>query len=133
MTGQDQKRRHVTQASLRMTRPRQPLPPGPVRPELTERQREVLAVVYRIRMFTDRSPTFKELRESLGVESNNAVETHLAALECKGMVERVIVEEQDAGGRWRMRSVEITDAGRHHVPDTQRIDVLEQLVVSMRR
>jgi SOS-response transcriptional repressor LexA len=129
---QEQKRRHPTQAS-RMTRPRQPLPPAPPSRELTERQREVLSVVYRIRMFTDRSPTFKEMREALGVESNNAIETHLAALECKGMINRVMVDEQDAAGRWRMRSVDLTDTGRHLVPDGTRIDVLEQLVVSMRR
>ncbi|PIU78136.1 MAG: repressor LexA [Candidatus Moranbacteria bacterium CG_4_10_14_3_um_filter_44_15] len=55
---------------------------------LTERQKELLKIIYDFIKNTGYPPTFEEMRESLGVSSNQSVIDHLAKLEEKRVIQR---------------------------------------------
>ena len=55
---------------------------------LTAKQEEVLEIIRRYQMEHGSSPTLRELREELGVASDNSVLKHLTALESKGYISR---------------------------------------------
>lgn len=60
----------------------------PPRPELTDRQREVLGVIRQSIASRGRPPTFREMQGPLKIKSPNGVTCHLKALAKKGYIER---------------------------------------------
>ena len=66
--------------------------------DLTERQRQVLDVIRRHLDKDGRSPTVREIAQSLGVTSTRTVHKHLQSLEKKGVISRM---------RYGYRSIEL--------------------------
>ena len=56
--------------------------------ELTDRQQEILDYIQRVIETEGMSPTVQEIQREFGFRSPNAVQTHLSALQKKGVVER---------------------------------------------
>lgn len=55
---------------------------------LTDRQQQVLDFIEGFQLENGKSPTLKEIKEHIGVSSDNSVLKHLAALEKKGCIEK---------------------------------------------
>ena len=58
------------------------------RPQLTERQREILNYIEREVRTTGVPPSIRQIGEALGISSTNGVRAHLQALEKKGYIHR---------------------------------------------
>ena len=58
------------------------------RPQLTERQRELLTYIEREVRTTGVPPSIRQIGEALGISSTNGVRAHLQALEKKGYIHR---------------------------------------------
>jgi len=58
------------------------------RPQLTERQREILNYIEREVRMTGVPPSIRQIGEALGISSTNGVRAHLQALEKKGYIHR---------------------------------------------
>jgi len=56
--------------------------------ELTEKQKQVLDFIEEYQLNNGSSPTIREIREFMGVASDNSVLKHLNALEKKGFIEK---------------------------------------------
>lgn len=69
---------------------------------ITDRQKELLKVIYESLKNDNIPPSFDDLKESLSIKSNQAILDHLNALEKKGLIKR---EEKSA------RSIKITPLG----------------------
>lgn len=82
-----------------MNRSNRGQPPSP-----TKRQLEVLETFERVRLETGLPPTVRELADELGFSSTNSVSDHVAALERKGLIERLV--------RHRARALAVTDLGQ---------------------
>lgn len=63
--------------------------------QLTKRQNDLLNVIYQYIKSTGYPPTFEEMREKLGVSSNQTIIDHLTSLKNKGIIKR---KESDARG-----------------------------------
>lgn len=70
--------------------------------KVTERQKELLKLIYCSLRDNGYSPSFEELKGSLGVASNQAVYDHLESLEKKNLIKR---------GEHQARNIKITSAG----------------------
>lgn len=82
----------------------------------TDKQQQVLEIIRDYQLEHGTSPTLRELRESLGVSSDNGVLKHLAALEEKGYLSR----------RGGSRSIEMLDSVKQRLdtPSENRLPLL---------
>lgn len=60
-----------------------------MKPELTERQAEVLAYIKKSILKNGYAPNTREIGKALGIASPNGVQTHLRQIEAKGYLKRV--------------------------------------------
>jgi len=58
------------------------------RPELTDRQRQILVFIERLITEKGQAPTIREIGERFGISSTNGVRTHLSALVRKGYLKK---------------------------------------------
>jgi len=58
------------------------------RPELTDRQRQILVFIERLITEKGHAPTIREIGERFGISSTNGVRTHLSALVRKGYLKK---------------------------------------------
>ena len=97
-------------------------PERPVRPVLTDRQRQALDYITECLNMRGYPPTLREIGEHMGIRSTNGVNDHLKALERKGYLVReelksralrpVDYNEGRDDGRKRDDSLEISIVGR---------------------
>lgn len=69
---------------------------------ITKRQKELLHIIYKYIQTTGYPPSFDEMKEKLGVSSNQAIIDFLKLLETKGYIKR---------GAGEARSLQITNSG----------------------
>lgn len=88
---------------------------------ITERQREVLALIHRSVRDRGYAPSLREIADELAIKSTNGVNDHLTALERKGLVRRDFKTS---------RALSLTEAGRTTIASREELLARRQTLVA---